>query len=120
MERVGGASAGARMSPSGRQPVEADPDPQAGPAAIVHLQVVPGAATEGLAGRHGDAFKVRVRAPPEGGAANRAVLALLAERLGVRPGALVLLSGAAQARKRVRVRGLDAATVARRLETEAP
>lgn len=120
MERVGGASAGARMSPSGRQPVEADPDPQAGPAAIVHLKVVPGAATEGLAGRHGDAFKVRVRAPPEGGAANRAVLALLAERLGVRPGALVLLSGAAQARKRVRVRGLDAATVARRLAREAP
>ena len=40
-------------------------------------------------------FRVRVTAAPEGGEANRAVIALLAEALGVAPSRIALVRGAA-------------------------
>src|SRR5260370_39387770 len=67
-------------------------------------------------GRHGDALKVKVGAPPEGGRANDAVLALLAEVLGVPATALTLVGGSASRSKRVRVTGLSGRLLERRLE----
>src|SRR4051794_41668852 len=49
----------------------------------LRLRVIPGARQSALVGRHGDAWKLRVASPPEGGRANRAVLELLAGTLGV-------------------------------------
>jgi uncharacterized protein (TIGR00251 family) len=47
------------------------------------VRVAPGARRPGIAGRHGDAWKVRVSAPAADGRANDAVLGLLADTLGV-------------------------------------
>ena len=47
----------------------------------LRLRVSPGARRSEVVGRHGDGWKVRVTAAPEGGRANDAVLELLAERL---------------------------------------
>jgi uncharacterized protein (TIGR00251 family) len=80
----------------------------------VHAQ--PGAGRTELVGRHGDALKVRVAAPPEAGRANEALLALLAERLGVPAKAVTLASGESSRTKRVRIEGVDADQVADRLE----
>lgn len=44
--------------------------------------VVPGANRSEVVGMHGDAVKVRVSAPAEGGRANRAMLSVLSEHLG--------------------------------------
>jgi uncharacterized protein (TIGR00251 family) len=49
-------------------------------------------------------FRVRVTAAPQGGAANRAVVALLAEALGVAPSRIELVRGAASRDKLFRVR----------------
>ena len=49
-------------------------------------------------------FRVRVTAAPEGGEANRAVIALLAEALGVAPSRVELVRGAASRDKLFRVR----------------
>ena len=57
------------------------------------LRVTPGARTEGLELADG-ALVVKVRAKPQEGAANDAVLALLAEALGVATSRLRLLRGA--------------------------
>ena len=73
---------------------------------VVSLHVQPGAARAGVAGRHGDALKVKVAEAPEGGRANVAVRRLLADALGVRPGDVEVVSGSASRRKRVRIRGL--------------
>jgi hypothetical protein len=72
----------------------------------LRLRVVPGARRPGLAGRYGDGWKVRVAAPPERGAANEAVLELLAGLLGVDVRALRLVSGRASRDKIVSVEGL--------------
>ena len=72
------------------------------------LKVVPGASRPALAGPLGERLKVRVAAPPEAGKANRALVALLREWLGVRD--VEIVSGLRSAEKTVRVRGLEELT----------
>jgi uncharacterized protein len=76
--------------------------------ARIRVRVVPGARTSAVVGRHGDGWKVRVAAVPERGRANRALLELLAERLGVRAGALRLVAGHTGRDKIVEVEGIGA------------
>jgi uncharacterized protein len=76
------------------------------PSTSLRLRVVPGTTHPGVVGRLGDAWKVRVTAPPEGGRANEAVLALLADALGVRRRDLELISGRTSRDKVVTLSGL--------------
>ena len=73
------------------------------------VKVVPGASRDSVAGPYGDALKVRVAAPPEAGAANAAVVRLLAGALGVPVANVGIVQGHATPRKRVRVVGVTAA-----------
>ena len=84
--------------------------------ARLSLKVVPGASRAGIAGWLGDTLKVRVSAPPERGRANAAVVALLAEALGVPEDRVRIVAGATSARKIALVAGLSAAQVRARLE----
>jgi hypothetical protein len=86
------------------------------PSARVRLRVSPGARTTEIAGRYGDAWKVRVAAPAEDGRANAAVLKLLAERLGLPRRALSIVSGHTGRDKVVRMAGIDPRETERRLE----
>jgi uncharacterized protein (TIGR00251 family) len=85
----------------------------------LRLRVSPGAGRSEIVGRHGDAWKVRVTAPPERGKANEAAIRLLAEALEVRPEALVLVSGSSSRDKVVELHGLDSTEAERRLEKRA-
>jgi uncharacterized protein len=87
------------------------------PTARVRLRVSPGARKTELAGRYGDAWKVRVAAPAEGGRANDAVLKLLAERLGLPRRALSIVSGRTGRDKVVQMAGIDPRETERRLES---
>ncbi len=62
-------------------------------------------------GRH--ALAVRVTSPPVEGEANHAVIALLAEKLGMRRGDLAIVSGDTGRLKRVRIAGDPTAITAR-------
>jgi len=82
----------------------------------LRLRVVPGTSKNpGVVGRYGTAWKVRVAAPPERGAANRAVLELLASTLGVPNTAVRLVSGRASRDKMVEVAGLGPGEIEDRL-----
>lgn len=83
---------------------------------ILRLHVQPGAGRTAVVGRHGDALKVRVAAPPEGGRANEAVLALVASTLGVAADAVELVGGPASRSKRVKVTGVEGDEATRLLE----
>lgn len=89
------------------------------PTTRLRIRVSPGARTTELVGRQGEAWKVRVAAPPERGRANDAVLKLLADRLGVARGELTLVSGASGRDKVVELQGLSADEADRRLEGAA-
>jgi uncharacterized protein (TIGR00251 family) len=84
-------------------------------AARVRLRVVPGAGANAIVGRHGDAWKIRVGAPAERGAANDALLRLLAEALGLGRRDVTLVSGHGARDKIVELAGLTPAEVERRL-----
>jgi uncharacterized protein (TIGR00251 family) len=86
------------------------------PTTRLRLRVSPGATRTEMAGRHGDAWRVRVTAAPERGRANDAVIRLLAARLGVPRSALSVVSGQASRDKIVELRGLARADAERRLE----
>ncbi len=64
----------------------------------------------------GLALKVRVTAPPEGGKANAALIALLAREWGLPKAAIELVAGAGARQKRLRVAG-DPAALKARLES---
>jgi uncharacterized protein (TIGR00251 family) len=85
---------------------------------VLRVHVQPGAGRTEVVGRHGDALKVRVAAPPEGGRANQAVGQLLATTLGVAPSNVTLVSGSTSRSKRFRI-GPVQLDVARRLLTSA-
>lgn len=80
---------------------------------VLRVHVQPGAGRTEVVGRHGDALKVKVAAPPEGGRANAAVAQLLASTLGVAPAMVNLVSGATSRSKRFRVGPVDLAAVRR-------
>lgn len=82
---------------------------------MIDLRVQPGAGRSAIVGRHGDAVKVRIAAPPIDGRANAAILELLAEELGVKQADVELVSGETGRSKRVRVGGINAAFATERL-----
>ena len=83
---------------------------------VLRLHVQPGAGRTAVQGRHGDALKVRVAAPPEKGRANDACTALVAELADVKPAAVELVAGATSRAKRFRVAGVEVDELVRRLE----
>lgn len=85
----------------------------------VRLRVAPGAARAGVVGRHGDAWKVRVTAPAEGGRANDAVVRLLAETLALPRSSVTLVSGHSARDKIVELAGVGPDDIERRLESAA-
>jgi hypothetical protein len=82
---------------------------------VIRIHAQPGAARSRIVGTHGDALKVQVQARPVEGAANRAVVAVLAEALAVRPAGVSVIGGTRGRAKRVAVDGLDVATAWARL-----
>jgi uncharacterized protein (TIGR00251 family) len=88
--------------------------------AILRVHVTPGARQEQIAGWHGGSLRVRVRARPEKGRANQAVLRILARRLGVTPANLSIVRGAASRDKLVKVDVLSDEELRARLGPSAP
>ena len=63
------------------------------------LHIQPGAKKTEVVGLHGDALKIRLAAPPVDGKANAALLAFVAERLGLPKSDVSLKSGQSSRRK---------------------
>ena len=85
----------------------------------LRLRVAPGAKRAGVVGRHGDAWKVRVAAPPEGGRANDAVVGLLAQTLEVPRTSVMLVSGHGAWDKIVELAGIEPHQIEGRLAAAA-
>ncbi len=77
------------------------------------VHVVPRARRTEVAGRHGDAIRIRLAAPPVDGAANAELVRFLAERLGLPRRAVAIRSGATGRRKTVAITGVTGDAAAR-------
>lgn len=89
---------------------------QDGDGVVVAVHVQPRAGRTAIVGRHGDALKVRVAAPPVDDRANDAAAALLAEVLDVPPTGVTVVAGARSRVKRLRAGGIDLETAVERVE----
>jgi uncharacterized protein (TIGR00251 family) len=87
---------------------------------ILPVRAQPGARKAGIVGEHAGALKVAVTAPPEDGRANKALLEVLREALGLKRSQLELLSGATSREKRFLVHGLTLTELAARIASALP
>jgi uncharacterized protein (TIGR00251 family) len=84
------------------------------------LKVVPGSSRDEIVGWLGDSLKVKVKAPPEKGRANEAVIALLADRLGIDASSIAVVSGHGSPAKVVAVEGMDDETIRQAFHAKSP
>ena len=83
---------------------------------LLAVRLRPGARRDEVLGFRADgALQVAVSAPPEDGRANRALVELLAEALGVKASAVRIKRGATSRSKTVEVEGLGKAEAEKRL-----
>jgi len=87
------------------------PDP-----ARIRVRISTGARRPGVVGRHGEGWRVRVPAPPEGGRANEELRRHLVRALGVRPAQVTIAAGAGARDKVIAIEGLTTADVERLLD----
>lgn len=83
--------------------------------ALLHLRVQPRASRDEILGWQHGILRVRVAAPPVEGAANAAVVALVARALSIAPSTVSVVRGVRGRDKLVRVAGLTEADVRTRL-----
>ena len=88
--------------------------------AVLEVLAQPRASRSRVVGEHDGRLKIQLAAPPVDGEANAALLAFLADRLGLKRADVVLLAGETGRRKRVKVAGLGADAAARLLLAEVP
>ena len=84
----------------------------------IHLQ--PRASRNGINGVQGDALKLRVTAPPVEGRANKALKKLLAQRLGIPPSRITIITGQRSREKLVQVSGISKAELEKALGVSLP
>ena len=77
--------------------------------ATFEVRVHPGAKKSAITGLHGDALKVSLTTPPVEGRANDAVIAFLANLLGVPRASITIASGRSSRSKVIRVANRTAA-----------
>ena len=85
--------------------------------ATIRVHVIPNARIDKVVGEHGDAIKIKLRAPAVEGKANVALCKFLAKKLGIPQRAIVLERGERSRDKVIRIDGLREEEVRRRLRT---
>ena len=80
----------------------------------LHIHAQPNARKTEICGLHGDALKVKIKAPPEDGRANQELISFFAKLLEVPQSRVELASGASSRRKTLLVHGVSVEWVAQK------
>jgi uncharacterized protein (TIGR00251 family) len=83
---------------------------------VLEVHIQPGARSDELVGLRDSILHVRVKAPPRKGQANRALIALLAEALGLSKRDLAIVRGHTSRNKALDVQGISPEELKERLE----
>jgi uncharacterized protein (TIGR00251 family) len=71
---------------------------------VLNVFIQPRSSKNMIAGQHGDALKIKLTAPPVGGAANKMCIQYLSKWLDISKSSIEIISGQASRTKRVLVR----------------
>jgi uncharacterized protein (TIGR00251 family) len=82
---------------------------------LISVRVIPRSSKNSI-GWEGENLKVRLKAPPVDGAANEALVALLAERLGLPKRQVSIVRGATGRQKTVEITGMTLEEAAHKLK----
>jgi uncharacterized protein (TIGR00251 family) len=88
--------------------------------AVLQVHIIPNAKIDKVVGEHGDAIKLKLRAPAVEGKANAALRRFLAEKLNIHQHAIVLECGQRSRDKLIRIDGLSEADIRRGLLEPSP
>ena len=83
----------------------------------IRVHVIPNAKIDKMVGEHGDAIKIKLRAPAVEGKANTALRRFLAEKLSIPQRAIVMEHGQRSREKVIRIDGLTEEQIRRFLMT---
>lgn len=83
---------------------------------VIKVKVIPRSSRTEILGKENDIYRMKLTDPPVEGKANKAVIALLAEKLGVPKREIEIVSGKTGRLKTIRIRGLTAGEVAQALK----
>jgi len=81
----------------------------------IRVHILPNAKVDKVVGDHGDAIKIKLRAPAMEGKANAALIRFLAAQLGILPRQIALMRGEKSRDKLIRIKGLSEREVQERL-----
>ena len=73
----------------------------------IKIRVEPRSSRKGLSGVIGDTLKIKVHAPPVGGAANEQLVGILSEEFGIKKSAIKIIRGQSSRDKVVEIEGID-------------
>ena len=82
---------------------------------LIKVKVIPRSSRTEMLGKENDIYRMKLTDPPVEGKANKAVIELLAEKLGVPKREIEIVSGKTGRLKTIRIRGLTAGEVAQAL-----
>lgn len=81
----------------------------------IKVKLSPRSSKNDVLSLEGEPYRVKVTAPPVEGLANKALIALLSEKLGIAKRDIEIMSGKSSRLKTLRIHGLTKADVARAL-----
>jgi len=71
------------------------------------VKVEPRSSRKGISGLVGDVLKVRVNAPPVGGAANEELVEIISEEFGIKKSAIKIIRGQSSRNKVIEIEGIE-------------
>lgn len=81
------------------------------------LKVTPNARRNEITGYKDGVIQIKVAAPPEKGKANKALIDLVAETLGIRKSSITIIKGETSRNKVVLIKGISSENISRLLKT---
>ena len=81
----------------------------------IRIKLIPRSSRNEILGEENGVYRVKITEPPVEGRANKALIRLFSEKLGVPKGHVELVSGKTSRLKMIRIRGLSPANIALRL-----
>lgn len=74
---------------------------------VIEVKVAPRSSRKEITGTTGNTLKVKLTAPPVGGAANEQLIEVIAEATGTKKSAVRIVSGLSSKRKIVEIKGIS-------------